>query len=77
MTRTATSETHQRKRAAEKTLESAESRKRAAVSAKEREMLDGIIDRARRSLAAVTAELSREDLRQDFVAKAFATREDE
>lgn len=71
------SELEQREKAARKTVQETERRRQFATTQQERDFLEGILDRARRSLAAVTAEIAREDSRRDFVAKAVAGREDE
>jgi hypothetical protein len=52
-------EQHQRRKSAKLTLESAEQRRRAARSQADRDMLDGIVDRAKRALAHATAEIER------------------
>lgn len=53
-------EKHQRAKAARLTVEETERRRRAAKTQRDRDMLDGIVDRARRALAAATKELEAE-----------------
>lgn len=60
MTRTACSEKVQRRKAASRTIAETERRKRAAKTVSEREMLDSILDRAKRALAQATRELEAE-----------------